>query len=143
MCSVNLPRLNIFLRTSQELRRFAGEASRLAALQEHYQAIVPTALGHGSQVIQLKQQTVVIAATNGAIAAKLRQITEELISLFQARGCEVTGIRVTVQVASPAPKPVSARRQLGPGARKALDKLQGALPDSPLRQALRRLAHKR
>jgi len=86
---------------------------------------------------------VVIAATNGAVAAKLRQMIGELISLFQARGCEVTGIRVLVQVRDPGPLRSPARRQLGAAARKALDALEGELPDSPLKTALRRLSRKR
>ncbi len=137
------PRLNTFLNADQTLRRLAGQAARLAAMQRHYDAIVPPALRHGSQVTELRQQTVVIAATSGALAAKLRQMTDQLISLFQARGCEVTGIRVRVQVNVSRPPAPSARRHLGAGAREALDRLQGQLPDSPLKAALRRLAHKR
>lgn len=141
---MNLPsRLNAYLASNQELRQLAGQAARLAALQRHYQAIVPPALGHGSQVVQLRQHTAVIAATNGAVAAKLRQMSNELISLFQAMGCEVTGIRVTVQVASPRPIVRPAKRQLGPVARKALDALGENLPESSLKSALQRLSRKR
>jgi hypothetical protein len=141
---VNLPpRLNAFLASNQELRQLAGQAARINALQRHYQAIVPASLGHGSQVVQLRQQTVVIAATNGAVAAKLRQMSNELISLFQARGCEVTGIRVTVQVATYRPTERPAQRQLGAAARQALETLEGELADSPLKTALRRLSSKR
>jgi hypothetical protein len=141
---VNLPpRLNTFLASNQELRQLAGHAARLAVLQSHYLSMVPPALGHGSQVVQLRQQTLVIAATSGAVAAKLRQMTGELISLFQAMGCEITGIRVMVQVSNPRPIERPARRQLGPAARKALDSLEGELADSPLKTALRRLSRKR
>jgi hypothetical protein len=141
--SVNPPRLKTYLTSSQELKQLTGQAARLAALQRHFQAIVPPSLGHGSQVTQLRQQTLFIAATNGSVAAKLKQISDELISLFQARGCEVTGIRVTVQVQASSPKPLPAGRQLGAAARQALDSLEGDLPDSPLKQALRRLTRKR
>jgi hypothetical protein len=89
--------------------------------------------------LRLDQQTVVIAANNGAVAAKLRQMTFELISLFQARGCEVTGIQIKVQVSAPPPVIASEPRILGKAAQDALRKLDDDLPDSPLKTALRRL----
>lgn len=82
----------------------------------------------------------VIAATNGATAAKLRQMTEELISLFQAMGCDITGIQIKVQVTVPPPNIPSEPRKLGKSARDALDELDENLADSPLKSALRRLA---
>jgi hypothetical protein len=91
-------------------------------------------------VLQLNRQAVVIAATNGAVAAKLRQMAPELISLFQARGCEVTGIQIKVQVANPTPVIQPKPRQLGKAARDALNELDENLAESPLKSALRRLA---
>lgn len=109
------------------------------ALQQHYESIAPPALARSSQVLRLQQQTLVIAANNGAVGAKLRQMTDELISRFQARGCEVTGIQIKVQVVAPPravpPKP----RRLGKTALDALSDLDQNLADSPLKTALRRL----
>lgn len=87
----------------------------------------------------MHQQTVVIAANNGAVATKLRQMSTELISLFQARGCEVTGIQIKVQVIAPAPIVQPEPRKLGKTARETLNKLGSELPDSPLKTALKRL----
>jgi len=89
--------------------------------------------------LQLHQQTLFIAANNGAVAAKLRQMTTELISLFQARGCEVTGIQIKVQVTAAPPLIRSEPRRLGKEARDALGELQENLADSPLKTALKRL----
>jgi hypothetical protein len=132
-------RLKAFLASNLELRQLSSKAEQLTTLQRHYQAISPPSLARSSQVLRLDQQTVVIAANNGAVATKLRQMTSELISLFQARGCEVTGIQIKVQVSAPPPVISSEPRILGKAARDALRKLDDDLPDSPLRTALRRL----
>ena len=132
-------RLKAFLASNLELRQLSSKAEQLTTLQRHYEAISPPSLARSSQVFRLDQQTVVIAANNGAVAAKLRQMTSELISLFQARGYEVTGIQVMVQVASLPPVASSEPRVLGKAAQDALSKLDENLPDSPLKTALRRL----
>lgn len=111
-------------------------------MQRHYELIVPPSLQGGSRVLQLRQQVVVIAAYNSAVAAKLRQMTAELISLFQARGCEVTGIQIKVQVTAPPPVRPSQPRKLGKVARDALSSLGEDLADSPLKAALQRLGRK-
>jgi hypothetical protein len=133
-------RLKAYLASNQEFRQLSRKAEQITTLQRHYEAISPPALAKNSQVLQLDRQTVVIAAHNGAVAAKLRQMTAELISLFQARGCEVTGIQIKVQVRSQSPAISSKPRILGKSAHDALSKLDEKLPDSPLKNALRRLS---
>jgi hypothetical protein len=132
-------RLKAFLGSNFELRQLSSKAEQLTTLQRHYESFSPPSLARNSLVLRLDQQTVVIAANNGAVAAKLRQMTSELISLFQARGYEVTGIQVMVQVASLPPVASSEPRVLGKAAQDALSKLDENLPDSPLKTALRRL----
>jgi hypothetical protein len=135
-------RLNAYLASNQELRQLSSKAKQITALQRHYESIAPLNLTRSSQVLLLHQQTMVIAANNGAVAAKLRQMSAELISLFQARGCEVTLIQIKVQVTIPpritAPEP----RKLGKSARDALNRLDDNLADSPLKTALRRLVRR-
>jgi hypothetical protein len=132
-------RLKAFLASNLELRQLSSKAEQVTTLQRHYEAILPPSLARSSQVFRLDQQTVVIAANNGAVAAKLRQMTSELISLFQARGCEVTGIQIKVQVSAPPSVVASEPRILGKAAQDALRKLDDDLPDSPLKTALQRL----
>jgi hypothetical protein len=133
-------RLKAYLASNLELRQLSSKAEQLSALQRHFDNIVPPSLKNSSYVLQLNRQAVVIAATNGAVAAKLRQMTSELISLFQARGCEVTGIQIKVQVTIPKRVIRSEPRKLGNPARDALSKLEENLADSPLKTALRRLS---
>lgn len=135
-------RLKAYLASTLELRQLSGKAEQFTALQRHYQAIVPPSLKNSSYVLQLNRQVAVIAATNGAVAAKLRQMTEELISLFQAMGCEITGIQIKVQVTAPPPLIPSVPRKLGKAAKNALSELEENLTDSPLKRALRRLARR-
>lgn len=111
-------------------------------MQRHYESVAPPSLLLGSRILQLRQHVVIIAADNGAIAGKLRQMTTELISLFQARGCEVTGIQIKVQVRSAHPPVRALPRKTGPGARAALEGLGRTLSDSPLKTALMRLSRR-
>jgi hypothetical protein len=135
-------RLKTFLASNTELRQLSSKAEQLTSLQQHYESITPPSLVRNSHVLKLEQQTVIIAANNSALAAKLRQMTPELISLFQARGCEVTGIQIKVQVYAPPPVVPSKPLILGKTAREALNKLGENLPDSPLKTALRRLGRR-
>lgn len=133
-------RLNAFLASNTELRQLSRKAEQVTALQRHYELLAPPSLLQGSRILQIKQQVVIIAADNGAVAGKLRQMTDELISLFQARGCEVTGIQIKVQVTTPPPVGSSEPRILGKAAQDALHKLEENLADSPLKTALKRLS---
>lgn len=133
-------RLNAFLASTDELRQLSSKAKQVNVLQQHYRLLAPPSLLQGSRILQLRQQVVVIAADNGAIAAKLRQMTDELISLFQARGCEVTGIQIKVQVTAPPPVGSPQPRILSKAAQDTLTELEENLADSPLKTALRRLA---
>lgn len=133
-------RLNAFLDSNQDLRQLSLRAKQIAALQQHYQLIVPHPLLQASRVIQLHGQTLILSADNGAVAAKLRQISAKLISLFRTRGCEVTGIQIRVQVRVNTTPATPAPRILGNSGRKELENLALNLQDSPLKTALRRLA---
>ncbi|MBU1426361.1 MAG: DUF721 domain-containing protein [Gammaproteobacteria bacterium] len=135
-------RLKAILASNTELRQLSRKAEQLTTLQQHFESITPSGLAHNSHVLKLDQQTVVIAANNGAVATKLRQMTSELISLFQARGCEVTGIQIKVQVYAPPPVVPHKPLILGKAARDALNKLDENLPDSPLKAALHRLGRR-
>lgn len=90
--------------------------------------------------MQLDGQTLIIGADNGAVAAKLRQISNELISSFLTRGCEVTGIQIRVQVRIQPQVEPPRPRKVGENGNKALEEFAVELEDSPLKDALKRLA---
>jgi hypothetical protein len=135
-------RLNSYLATTPELRQLSRKAGLLMALQRYYVQHAPATLARASHVQQLEQHVLILAADNGAVAAKLRQIAPDLTLLFQRGGYEVTGIHIRVQVALAAaqrktkPAPISAE------GRKRLLESSNSLHDSPLKNALQRLARK-
>jgi len=135
-------RLNSYFGSSAELRQLSGKAGQLLDLQRLYAQIAPASLMRFSHVLQLDRQLMTLAADNGAIAAKLRQLAPELTRQLQNRGCEITGIQVRVQVAHSAPPPVRPPSILSTAGRSRLTELAVTLPDSPLKSALQRLAGK-
>lgn len=134
-------RLNSYFDTSQELRQLSHKAAQLLALQRHYEQVAPPALVRASHVVQLDQQTLLLAADNSAAAAKLRQLAPNLTQLFHRGGYQVTAIQVRVQVALPPVISTPAPASLSATGRKRLIDLAGELPDSPLKRALQRLSN--
>jgi hypothetical protein len=133
-------RLNSYLAASQELREFTHKTQELAALQRQYRQMAPSNLANASQVIGFERQVLIIGADNSAIAAKLRQLAPQLVHLFQEGGAKVTGIRVRVQVAQQPPVQKLPHLSLGAAGRQQMKNLAENLPDSPLKQAVQRLA---
>jgi hypothetical protein len=131
-----------YLRSSKELVRLGKKADKLIALQRVYETIAPPHLASCGQVVNLKSGKVVVLASNGAAAAKLRQIAPSLTDGFVSSGLEVTGVEVRVQVARHEAVAVeeARTRMLGARTRKQLYDLSEQLPESsPLRTALERL----
>ena len=133
-------RFNSYLDASPELHQLADRAKQLRALQRHYEQVAPPSLARASHVVHLEQNLLLLAADNGAVAAKLRQLAPELARLFKDKGHEVTVIQVRVQVTVPPTKRSATPALLSATGRQTLDDLAGILPDSPLKSALQRLA---
>lgn len=129
--------------SAAELRPLLEKARALTELHRHVTAVVPHLMAQSCQVLSLSHGVLDIAVTNATIAAKLRQLAPNLVSLLQGRGCEVSGIRVKVQVAYPVATPQKNSRTLGPAAQQALSELSLTLQDSPLKLALQKMARAR
>jgi hypothetical protein len=116
-------------------------AARHLALQRTYEQIVPPAVATLSYVAAFRGDTVQIVATNGAIAAKLKQLASRLAVQFRERGQEVNRIEVGVQgrLAEPGPPPPK-RAHLPPQAVAAIEDLAANMADASLRSALDRFA---
>jgi hypothetical protein len=134
--------LKKLLKDHQELRPLLTQVHVLSALQAHLAAVVPPQLAQSVQVLNLQTGTLSIAAANASIASKLRQLAPELAVLLQNRGCEVSGIRVRVQVSFDRLQPKPAPHKLSKAAQNALHDLSLSLSDSPLKIALGRLIKK-
>lgn len=129
------PRLQGWLETSKLLRKY----------QLALEAIAPRELAGLCVASALSEGTLCLYASNGAVAAKLRQRVPTLLTGLRNRGLEVTAIRVLVQ-AAPLHRP-QPQRDKNPIGDKALDQLgefADHLGESPLKSALERLlAHQK
>ena len=132
--------LKTLLKGDPELRSLLAQTQVLTALQNHFTAVAPPHLIQNIQILNLQLGTLSVAAANATVAAKLRQLTPELVILLQNRGCEVSGIRVKVQVSFDRPQPRPAVHKLSKTAQNALIELSLNLKDSPLKLALEKMA---
>jgi hypothetical protein len=135
--------LKTLLNGNQELRPLLAKAQALSALQHHFISVAPPHLAQSSQVqvLGLQLGTLSIAVANATVAAKLRQLAPELTVMMQNRGCEVSGIRVKVQVSFDRLQPKPAPHKLSKTAQNALNELSLSLNDSPLKLALEKMAN--
>lgn len=128
---------------NQELGALFDTVQTLTELQRQFSRAAPPLFAQSSQILGLKHGTLTVAMSNGALAAKLRQLAPEIVDRLQNQGCEVSGIRVKVQVSYAPFKPRSEPRLLTGAARSELLELSRQLADTPLKQALERFAQKK
>ena len=133
-------RLNSFFASSKELSQISGKVQQLRAFQLHYEQVAPPSLLGASHVLQIEQSVLILAANNGAVAAKLRQMAPDMVRQLQVHGCEVTGIQVRVQVTLPPIKHTATPSSMSIQAKQRLFDLAATLADSPLKRALQRLS---
>ena len=131
--------LNSYFNASAELRQLSHKAGQLLELQRCYEQIAPSSLARASHVVQINQNILEIAADNGTVAAKLRQLAPEFTRLFQGRGYEITGVQIRVRVTMPVMARPPRSASLGVTGRQQLVDLAVKLQDSPLKTALQRL----
>ena len=130
--------LENLLRSDAGLARYTAQVQRLLQLQKAYEKAVPAALVRSGRIANLKQGIVVIYATSGAAAAKIRQVTPRLAEIFRQIGPEINEVQVKVQPTTPRqiPPPTSGG-SIKETAKQGLEKLSSSLPaHSPLRSAL-------
>lgn len=131
--------LNAILNSSSELAQLSLKAQQHGVLAQQINAVIPASLRRSCRLLHFAAPTLVLAADNGAVAAKLRQLSAEIIKQLRAKGCEVTVIQVQVQV-SVAPLPVPSQpRTLSQAGKNELASFAQTLVDSPLKAALERL----
>ena len=135
-------KISFYLNASDNLRSLADEARRIAQLQQIFQKIAPQPLAQACRVKQQQGSTLIIVAENAAIAAKVKQLAPRLLTSYQKLGLEVTSIRVEVQVREGAPDTHTRRepKRLSLETIGNLEGLAAGLEESPLKQALTRLA---
>lgn len=110
-------------------------------LQKLYATLVPPYLRAASRVGSVAPEELKLFADSGAVATRLRLLAPDLLREFRAKGWQFSSIRVAVQVRIPAPTPgKNARAPLDARSRAVLMKTAATMDDSPLKDALTRLA---
>jgi hypothetical protein len=113
----------------------------LRELQKLYATLVPPYLRAASRVGSVAREELKLLADSGAVATKLRLLAPDLLREFRAKGWQFSSIRVAVQVRIPAPAQGKyARAPLDARSRSALLQTAAKLGESPLKDALTRLA---
>ena len=135
-------RLDALLRDNTELQTYMRQAGAVTRLQSLWSTCVPPNLRPFTRAASVKHRRITVLADNGAIAAKLKLIAPSLLKTLQNKGLEVTSIRVEVQVNSARRSSQNTSRKISAKASGSLLQLAQELPDSPLREALERLAHR-
>ncbi len=135
-------RLNSVFGLAPELKTLAARAGEILALQKIWEAIAPPPLNQHSHVGPLQQGQLTVYTSSSGVASKLKMQLNGLLEKLQNQGVKVTSIRVEVQVASqPRAKPRVARA-LSQNTRRRLHDFAEELPNSPLRDAIAKLAGK-
>ncbi|MBP9803726.1 MAG: DUF721 domain-containing protein [Candidatus Accumulibacter sp.] len=132
--------LQTYLEAAEGAGKVLAHARLLVRLAAVYQEIVPSHLGQASSVANYKSRVVVIHASNGAVATKLRQMAPTLLATFTQRGFECSGVQVRVHARlDPEAARVPAQKPLSVRTTQELAALSDSLPLSPLRTALENL----
>ena len=137
-------RLSEILDADGALGHLAVASRRLEQLQRIYLETVPAALCQASRVGWARGGVATIVASNGAVAAKLRQMAPRILDGFKRHGLEFNSMRIEVQVGAAAEQPgAKGAVRLSPAASSAVENALRTVPPSPLRDALQRLARRR
>jgi hypothetical protein len=129
------------LNAQPELRPLLSKARMLSVMEQQFMAVAPEFLTAATRVSDFENGSLTLIASSPVIAAKLRQMSPDLVQSMRGRGCAVDTLKIRVEVIFKAAAPTP--RTLGPHALDALHTLEEGLEDSPLKQALARLAEQR
>ncbi len=137
-----IQRIDHFINTSDQLRQLASQAHRLAELTRVFSTIAPPSLAQACRAGRLNSGTLFLLAENGAVAAKLKQLVPRLLTAYGKLGGEVTSIHIDVQVKERdlEHRPHSRERPLSIASIEHLRKLAASMEESPLKEAVTRLA---
>lgn len=125
-----------------ELIALNAHSREAQVAQEIWVATAPDNLAKFSHASSLKNKQLNLFANNNAVAAKIKLYIPSLLIQLEKQGCEVTSIRVKVQVkSSPQTKP-KVIKKLSAKAAADLHQLAEKLSGTALGDALTRLATK-
>ncbi len=114
-----------------------AHARLLLRLERQFASVVPSGLGDAARVANYKSGKIVIHAENGAVATKLRQMSQRLCGELSRSGVECNVMEVKVQPRQiPYQSTGSTQKPLSAKACGTLRDTAESLPEGPLRAAL-------
>ncbi|MCE1238768.1 MAG: DUF721 domain-containing protein [Azonexaceae bacterium] len=126
-----------YLNTDANTGRLMAHARLLTKLSGRFHEIAPGGLREAAHVANYRAGTLIIHAENGAVAAKLRQLSRRLCDRLSFEGCECNEIEVKVQPKQlPFRSMTSTLKPLSGKTAGILRSTVEALPKGPLRHAL-------
>ncbi|MGZ8258259.1 MAG: DciA family protein [Methylotenera sp.] len=125
-----------------ELTALNARNRETQATQKIWEAIAPDNLAQLSHATTIKDQQFTIFADNNAVAAKIKLFIPSLLIKLEKLGCEVTLIRVKVQVKSTPQAKSKPIKKLSLKASAELNQLAKKLSGTALGDALTKLAKK-
>lgn len=128
------------LLASQLPNNLAVRARALLSTQAALERVLPAALAGHVRVMQLDNGILSLACDSGAVASRLRQLSDALIAGMGKRSIEVSTVRVSVnpELLARYVHPVE-KKGLPPAALEGLAHLNAEIEDGPLKDALGRL----
>lgn len=121
-------------------RQLADHARELLAAQTALERALPAGLSRHVRVTQLESGVLSLACASGALASRLRNQSERLLTDLARHGLPVQSVRVGVNPALHAHyAPPVEKTGLPPAALDGLAQLDASLEEGPLKDALNRL----
>lgn len=130
------------LLSQPELTALNAHNREKQAAQKIWEAVAPDNLAQLSHATTVHNQQFTVFADNNAVAAKIKLFMPSLLIKLKKQGCEVTAIRVKVQVKSRPQARPKVIKKLSPKASFELQLLANKLVGTSLGDALARLAKK-
>jgi hypothetical protein len=132
--------LTTFLDAADGAANVMAHARLLLRLSRRFEAVAPAGLARAARVANFKSGKIVIHADNGAVATKIRQMSQRLCDELSKGGPQCNGMEVKVQPRQfPSQSMTSTRKPLSARVCGELSATAGALPEGELRTALQHL----
>ena len=133
-------RINRFFSAEGDFQPVYEKMREIEALSKLLEGFLPPELASLVRVANFKEGKLVILAANGAVAAKLRLLSESLGAYITQQRSQVNSVSVRVQPGTgEAPEPVEKQAHLTQAALQELVALHVRIPDSVFRKALKTL----
>jgi hypothetical protein len=129
-----------FLDKNADTGRLMAHARLLLKLSRRFETIAPAPLRNAARIANYKSGKVVIHADNGAVAAKIRQMSRRLCDELSTGATQCSDIEVKVQPRQNLYQSMgSTQKPISSTSAKILRSTGENLPKGPLREALETL----